>query len=124
MSDFEPSMEAHRSSFPDDVTERGVRAFLNRIDGHYPVREAFLFGSRARGTHQADSDADLAIVLEGDSAERSRVSGEMAEIAFDILMETGLLVQAVPLWESEWREPERFPNPTLIASIRRDGVRL
>jgi len=48
----------------------------------------------------------------------------MAEIAFDTLRETGLLVRAVPLWESEWRHPERFPNPILIASIRRDGVRL
>lgn len=88
------------------------------IPGRCPIR------SRARGTHQASSDADLAVVLDGDHAERSRISGEMAEIAFDILMETGLLVQAVPLWESEWRHPERFPNPTLIASIRRDGVRL
>ncbi|MGA4553177.1 nucleotidyltransferase domain-containing protein [Methylorubrum aminovorans] len=124
MSDLKPRKEAHRSPFPDGVTERGVRAFLERIGGHYPVREVFLFGSRARGTHQADSDADLAIVLEGDPIERSRVSGEMAEIAFDILMETGLLVQALPLWESEWRDNERFPNPSLIASIRRDGVRL
>jgi predicted nucleotidyltransferase len=88
------------------------------VPGRCPIR------SRARGTHQADSDADLAVVLDGDHAERSRISGEMAEIAFDILMETGLLVQAVPLWESEWRYPERFPNPTLIASIRHDGVRL
>ncbi len=124
MSNPTLSTVSFRTLFPDDVTERGVRAFLRRIGGQYPVREVFLFGSRARGTHQVDSDADLAIVLEGDSADRSRVSGEMAEIAFDILMETGLLVQAVPLWESEWQEPERFPNPHLIASIRRDGVRL
>ena len=48
----------------------------------------------------------------------------MAEIAFDVLLETGLLVQAVPMWEEEWRQPERFPNPDLIASIRRDGIRL
>lgn len=124
MSDLEPNRYARRSPFPDDLTERGVRAFIERIDGHYPVREVILFGSRARGTHQADSDADLAILLDGDRTERSRISGEMAEIAFDILMETGLLVQALPLWENEWREAERFPNPALIASIRRDGVRL
>ncbi len=124
MSDPKPMRKARGSPFPDDLTERGVRAFLDRIGGHYPIREVFLFGSRARGTHQADSDADLAIVLDGDSADRSRVSGEMAEIAFDILMETGLLVQALPLWESEWRDTERFPNPLLIESIRRDGARL
>ena len=101
-----------------------MRAFLRRIGARYPIREIILFGSRARGTHWDDSDIDLAVVLDGDGAERSRVSGEMAEIAFDVLMETGLLVQALPLWEREWREPEHFSNPLLIANIRRDGVPL
>ncbi|WP_253398723.1 nucleotidyltransferase family protein [Methylorubrum extorquens] len=65
MSDPEPSTDACRSPFPDDATERGVCAFLRRIGGHYPTREVFLFGSRARGMQQADSDADLAVVLDG-----------------------------------------------------------
>ncbi|MFF8799974.1 MULTISPECIES: nucleotidyltransferase domain-containing protein [unclassified Methylobacterium] len=124
MSDPMQDTEAGRSPFPDDVTECSVRAFLRRIGARYPIREIILFGSRARGTHGDDSDIDLAVVLDGDGAERSRVSGEMAEIAFDVLMETGLLVQALPLWEREWREPEHFSNPTLIANIRRDGVPL
>ena len=106
------------------ATTRAVHAFLRQIAGRYPVREVLLFGSRARGTHHADSDADLAVVLAGESGARSRISGEMAEIAFDVLMETDILVQAVPLWEGELRQPERFSNPALLANIRRDGLRL
>lgn len=108
----------------DAATARAARAFLRLIEGRYPVREVLLFGSRARGTHHAGSDADFAVVLAGECGARGRVSGEMAEIAFDVLMETDILVQAVPLWEGELRQPERFSNPALLASIRRDGLRL
>jgi hypothetical protein len=49
---------------------------------------------------------------------------DMAGIAFDVLLETGILVEALPLWEDEWEHPERFNNPFLIENIRREGVRL
>ncbi|WP_295439097.1 nucleotidyltransferase [uncultured Thiodictyon sp.] len=48
----------------------------------------------------------------------------MAGIAFDVMLETGVLVDPIPLWEEEWNYPERFSNPALIANIRRDGVAL
>jgi hypothetical protein len=48
----------------------------------------------------------------------------MAGIAFDVMLETGILVQALPLWEAELRQPERFSNPALIENIKRDGLRL
>ena len=48
----------------------------------------------------------------------------MADIAFDVMLETGVLVEAIPLWEDEWEHPERFSNPALIENIRREGVRL
>ncbi len=122
MPELEQPHKADRPPIPDPVTARAVRAFLHHIEGRYPVRDIILFGSRARGTHTAESDADLAVVLSG-SGSRD-VSGEMAEIAFDVLMEAGLLVQAFPLWEEEMRNPDRFENPALLANILRDGVRL
>ena len=48
----------------------------------------------------------------------------MADIAFDVMLETGVLVEAIPLWENEWEHPEMFNNPALLANIRRDGVLL
>ncbi|WP_338861219.1 nucleotidyltransferase domain-containing protein [Mycetohabitans rhizoxinica] len=32
----------------------------------YDVTDAILYGSRARRTHQADSDADVAVLLKGE----------------------------------------------------------
>jgi DNA invertase Pin-like site-specific DNA recombinase/predicted nucleotidyltransferase len=108
----------------DGETERAARVFLQRLEGKYPLVEALVYGSRARGDHRPDSDADLAVILEGEKGDRYEVSGDMAGIAFDVLLETGILVQALPLWEAELKQPERFSNPALIANIKREGLRL
>ena len=108
----------------DAETERAARAFMQRLEGKYPAIEGLVFGSRARGDHKPDSDADLAVILKGERGDRYKVSGDMAGIAFDVMLETGILVQALPLWEGELRQPERFSNPALIDNIKREGLRL
>ena len=116
----------HIATLPaiDPETRRAARAFLERIEGRYPVQEAFLFGSRARHTHRLDSDADVAVILKGERGNRHGVAGDMAEVAFDVMMETSVLVDPTPLWEHEMQRPERFSNPMLIDNIKRDGLRL
>ena len=108
----------------DPATRRATQSFIARISRHYDLAEAVLFGSRARRTHRADSDADIAVVLRGPHGQRADAAVDMAGIAFDVLLETGMLIEAVPLWEDEWAHPEHFNNPALIENIRRDGVRL
>lgn len=108
----------------DFDTERAARSFMRHLDGRYRVREAILFGSRARHTHNSESDADIAIVLDGEPGERSAAVKDMAAIAFHVLMETGVMVEAIPLWREEVERPETFSNPALINNILREGVRL
>ena len=108
----------------DEETGLAARAFMRRLEGRYSVIQAFLFGSRARGAHSPDSDADIAVVLTGARGDRTAAALDMAGIAFDVLLETGVLVEALPLWEEEMRSPELFSNPGLIQSIAREGVRL
>lgn len=48
----------------------------------------------------------------------------MADVAYDVLLETGVLIQPLPIWEEEWEHPELFGNRDLLRNIRRDGVRL
>ena len=108
----------------DADTEHAARAFLQRLEGKYPVIDGLVFGSRARGSHLPDSDADLAVILDGEHGDRIAAAMDMAGIAFDVLMETGILVQALPLWAGEFDRPETFSNPALIENIRREGFRL
>jgi DNA invertase Pin-like site-specific DNA recombinase/predicted nucleotidyltransferase len=108
----------------DAATEHAARVFMQRLEGKFAAIEGRLFGSRARGTHKPDSDADIAVILQGEQGDRYGVSRDMAGIAFDVMMETGVLIDALPLWEDELKRPERFSNPALIESINRDGLRL
>ena len=108
----------------DAETERAGRAFMQRLEGKYSVIEGMVFGSRARGDHTADSDADVAVVLKGTRGDRYKVSSDMAGIAFDVMMETGVNIDPLPLWEDELKRPEQFSNPALIDNIKREGLRL
>ena len=100
-----------------------VSAFIDRLGDTYDISEVIIFGSRARADHGPNSDLDLAIVLNGTRGNFLDVKLDMAGLAFDVLMETGVLVQALPLWDDDLNHPEKFPNPTLIRSIARDGIR-
>ncbi len=108
----------------DHQTEHAARVFMQRVEGAYPALEGLVFGSRARGTHDTDSDADLAVILKGEHGDRYKVSREMAGIAFDVMLETGVLIDPLPLWEEELKRPETFSNPALIENIKREGLRL
>lgn len=105
-------------------TERTARRFLERVRERYDVTGAVLYGSRARKDSGRDSDADLAVLLNGPPGNRTDTAVVMAGLAFDVMLETGILVDPLPLWDEEWSHPERFANPALIANIQRDGVRL
>ena len=97
-------------------------AFLGKLSGTYDVAQAIMFGSR--GDHRPDSDLDLAIVLNGRRGDFIDTKLDMAGIAFDVLMETGVLVQPFPMWDGDLAHPERFTNPTPDLKDLENGIRL
>ena len=108
----------------DPLTRKSVEAFLARIAGDYPIVEAWLYGSRARGDARPDSDADVAVVLSGPKGQTSSVAAELGGFAFDELLATGILISPLPLWMQDWEDPSGHTNPWLIANIKREGVRI
>jgi uncharacterized protein len=46
----------------------------------------------------------------------------MAGITFDMMLETGVLVDPLPLWEGDLKRPERLSNPGLIENLRQEGL--
>jgi uncharacterized protein len=97
---------------------------MGHLSGRYSVDRAILFGSRARRTHSSTRDADIAVVLKGEPGKRSTAANDMAGIAFDVMLETEILVAGSPLWGGEMEHPEQFSNPAQIRAIQREGVAL
>ena len=85
------------------------------LDRRQEVLEAYLFGSRARGSARADSDVDVAVYL----APHARSSGPFgydAELATDIMKGLGLNAVDVVILN--------HAPPLLYHRVLRDGVRL
>ena len=106
----------------DAQTLSATRLFIDQICAHYDTAGAMLFGSRARQTHHADSDADVAVLLRGEHQPFLKTKLDMADLAFDVLLETGVRVQPLPVWLDEWEHPEYHANPALLANIAREGI--
>lgn len=108
----------------DPDTTLALRLFLAQVLARYPVGGAYLFGSRARGDFRADSDADVALLLRGPQGAFLDTKLDLADIAYDVLLETGIRIQPLPVWEDEWAHPETYSNPGLLGNISREGIRL
>ena len=103
-------------------TLAATRTFAARVASAYPTQQTILFGSRARGTAHDESDADVAVILTGLPGHFIKTKMAMNDIAYGILLDTGIRFQPLPVWEGEWAHPERYSNPHLLNNIARDGI--
>ncbi|HVF61832.1 MAG TPA: nucleotidyltransferase domain-containing protein [Thermoanaerobaculia bacterium] len=88
------------------------------VDAYRPER-IYLFGSRARGEEDADSDYDLLVVVPDDaSPERLR-----SRLAYEVLWETGTAADVVVWTRSLFEERRRVPA-SLAATATREGALL
>lgn len=106
------------------AVDQAARRFTREVAREFDVAEVVLFGSLARGENRPDSDVDLAVLLHGQRGSRIDAALRMAAIAFDVLLETGVVIEPLPLWEDEWAHAETFANPALLERIRQEGVPL
>lgn len=108
----------------DDATAKAVALFRQYLAKDFPIKDLIVFGSRARGDHRPDSDADVAVLLEGAPQRFLDTKLKMSDAAYDILLETGINISPLPVWMDEWAHPQAYVNPSLLANIAREGVRV
>jgi predicted nucleotidyltransferase len=95
-----------------------VQSVGDRFDGQ--VQAVILFGSRARGEAEPESDMDVLVVMSSvDSTARKRVR----HLAAEVWLKHGIYI-STRVWSlAHWRELERLKT-LLYQNIRRDGIDL
>ena len=112
---YEQSMD--KTLVSDPILNR-FRAAVNDAYGERIAR-VVLYGSRARGDAQPDSDYDIAVFLR-DMPDRISELYRLADLSAEVLDETGAFVHAMAYSADAYDDP-RMP---LMHEIRREGVDL
>lgn len=94
------------------ITLADISSALTRVLPRYDVREAYLFGSFARGEQTPDSDIDLRLAC-GDSM----TFGALHQLSLDLEDELGRKVDIVT-------NPPQHMHPTFRKNIKQDEERL
>jgi len=105
------------SKAPNDPILERFRVAVNEIYGDRVAR-VVLFGSRARGDAQPDSDYDVAVFLR-DTPNRIAELNRLADLSTALPDETGEFVHAMPYCAEVYNDA-RMP---LMYEIRREGVK-
>jgi uncharacterized protein len=79
------------------------------------IERMVLFGSRARGDYDEDSDWDVAVFLRRVVTPSDRRS--MSEIGHEVMCRNGTMIQSIVLPAARWGS-----NDELISNIRREGT--
>jgi len=109
---------------PDRKTLEAVKLFKRKLDEKRLGSEVILFGSQARGNARPDSDVDVAVLIDDETARITTKKMELSDLAYDVMLDTGVSISPIPIRRGEWTHPERHSNPVLLANIAREGVRL
>jgi predicted nucleotidyltransferase len=97
-----------------------ITEFTTRIQDLFPERilSATLFGSKARGDADAESDIDLLVLVDEES---NSLRSELWRIASDVSLEHNVVLSVRVYAQARWAESRRMRLP-LYRTIVADGI--
>ncbi len=98
-----------------------IAAAVHLLRSRFPVERVILFGSKARGTDDPESDIDLLVLTSRELERRER--NALIDALFDIELDHDVVISPVILPLKEWEEGICRVLP-IRDEIDRDGVRL
>jgi predicted nucleotidyltransferase len=101
---------------------QAVQKLLSQIKAAYgkQIRQAMLFGSKARGNASKDSDIDILLLIEKETWE---LRDEIVGIAADINLEADLLIDVRVIGIERWQQMAKIQSG-LYRTISEDAIPL
>jgi predicted nucleotidyltransferase len=118
-------MTASRPRQLRDLTDKERQialAFVDKLQRQFDGRliSAILFGSRARGDAEPDSDMDMLVVVsEADPETRKAID----HLAVEVWLEYGIYLSTLVWGRAHWQKVVQLQT-LLYQNIRRDGIEL
>jgi predicted nucleotidyltransferase len=105
-----------------DKEEGALRAYARTLESRFGSRlvEVSLFGSKARNEARADSDLDVAVILQQPSSEDL---SEARGLAFDIWLNYGVLLSVRAMSQRGWEKLGSLQS-LFYRNVKRDGISL
>jgi len=104
------------------VERAALHEFLNRLRTHYAreVEQVTLFGSKARGDDEPESDLDVLIVV---NQRRRMIWHDVVDWETELLLKYGTVISSLIMGHEnyEWHRAHRAP---LYRNIEREGIDL
>jgi DNA polymerase sigma len=103
-----------------DPNDRNIANKLKQLlQQRVKLHQVILFGSRARGDAEPDSDMDVLVVLD---EPRTQEAGEaVSNCAWEVGFDSGVVVVPIVVSRSDWENgPERAS--LLAIAVREEGV--
>ncbi len=98
-----------------------LNKIVSVINTTAPDSEVYLYGSRARGDNEEDSDWDLLILLNLNIVPFDYET-KIMDIIYDIELETGEVFSPLVYSKNEWIN--RYTITPLFENIKKEGIRL
>lgn len=96
-----------------------LRRLKHSIEGSVRLSEMILFGSRARGDAEPDSDMDILVILDESVSKQSRKI--VSDNAWEVGFEAGIVVVPIVVSRESWENgPEQAS--LLAQAVREEGV--
>jgi predicted nucleotidyltransferase len=86
-----------------------------------PDAEAYLFGSRARGDNQPDSDWDILILIDNIEI-TNEIEDKFRDDLYDLELESGQIISTFIYSKEYWKN--RLIFSPLYTSVKKEGIRL
>ena len=102
-----------------ELEKKVVNNFKLLLSQRVTVHRIIMFGSRARGDAEPDSDMDVLVILNGPNTAKARK--HISDCAWEAGFEHGLVVSPVVVTRQAWENgPERYS--LLAQAVEEEGI--
>ncbi len=98
-----------------------IRKIKKLARKEFPESEIFLYGSRARGDNQNDSDWDLLVLLDTPEISFNRETKIINDF-YELELDLGEAFSPLIYRKSDWEE--KYLHTPLFENISREGIRI